>query len=166
MTQSPPTDSRETETSTWRRVIGFLMLPLALFPLLALCTYNWRSVSDLCIPAEAPTSNLVGAIGDWFAYNGYQLLGLGIWSVPLVCVYASLRLVLGKSFHPGRRTLGIARENVGFAIGVKVLVLVLAVLGLATMWMAVFADVGVTVLAVMNAMRALRVPAAWLRPRE
>ena len=108
MTQSSPTDSRETETSTLRRVIGFFMFPLSLFPLLALCTYNWRSVSDLCIPAEAPTSNLVGAIGDWFAYNGYQLLGLGIWSVPIVCVYASLRLVLGKSFHPGRRTLGIA----------------------------------------------------------
>ena len=56
-----------------------------------------------------------------------------------------------------RRTLHIAKQNVWFAIGVKVLVLVLAALGIATMWMAVFADVGVTVLAVFNAMRALRV---------
>jgi Cd2+/Zn2+-exporting ATPase len=56
-----------------------------------------------------------------------------------------------------RHTLRIAKENIGFAIGVKVLVLVLAALGIATMWMAVFADVGVTVLAVLNAMRALRV---------
>ena len=56
-----------------------------------------------------------------------------------------------------RRTLRIARENIVFAIGIKVLVLVLATLGLATMWMAVFADVGVTVLAVVNAMRALKV---------
>ena len=55
-----------------------------------------------------------------------------------------------------RRTLRIARENICFAIGVKVLVLILATLGLATMWMAVFADVGVTVLAVLNAMRALK----------
>ena len=55
-----------------------------------------------------------------------------------------------------RRTLRIARENVGFAIGVKVAVLLLAAFGWATMWMAVFADVGVTVLAVLNAMRALR----------
>ncbi|MBQ7472196.1 MAG: cadmium-translocating P-type ATPase [Prevotella sp.] len=55
-----------------------------------------------------------------------------------------------------RRTLTIARQNVVFAIGVKVAVLLLAVFGLATMWMAVFADVGVTVLAVLNAMRALR----------
>ncbi len=55
-----------------------------------------------------------------------------------------------------RRTIAIAKENIAFAIGIKVLVLLLAVLGLATMWMAVFADVGVTVLAVLNAMRALR----------
>lgn len=54
-----------------------------------------------------------------------------------------------------RRTLGIARQNVWFAIGVKLAVLVLASLGIATMWMAVFADVGVTVLAVLNSMRAL-----------
>ena len=56
-----------------------------------------------------------------------------------------------------RRTLSIANQNVWFAIGVKVAVLVLAALGIATMWLAVFADVGVTVLAVLNAMRALRV---------
>ncbi|MCI6838793.1 MAG: cadmium-translocating P-type ATPase [Prevotella sp.] len=55
-----------------------------------------------------------------------------------------------------RRTIAIARQNVWFAIGVKVAVLVLAAVGLGTMWMAVFADVGVTVLAVLNAMRALR----------
>ena len=56
-----------------------------------------------------------------------------------------------------RRTLRIARQNVWFAIGVKLAVLVFATFGLATMWMAVFADVGVTVLAVFNAMRALTV---------
>ena len=55
-----------------------------------------------------------------------------------------------------RRTLRIAKQNVWFAIGVKVLVLLLAAFGVATMWMAVFADVGVTVLAVFNAMRALK----------
>ncbi|WP_103915166.1 heavy metal translocating P-type ATPase [Xylanibacter ruminicola] len=55
-----------------------------------------------------------------------------------------------------RRTLAIARQNVWFAIIVKISVLILATFGLATMWMAVFADVGVTVLAVLNAMRALK----------
>ena len=53
------------------------------------------------------------------------------------------------------RTIHIARENVVFAIGVKVAVLLLATVGLGNMWMAVFADVGVTVLAVLNAMRTL-----------
>ena len=56
-----------------------------------------------------------------------------------------------------KRTLRIARQNVALAIGVKVAVLLLATMGLATMWMAVFADVGVTVLAVLNAMRALNI---------
>lgn len=55
-----------------------------------------------------------------------------------------------------RRTLRIAQENVWFAIVVKVSVLLLATLGFGTMWMAVMADVGVTVLAVLNAMRALK----------
>ncbi|MBQ9201712.1 MAG: cadmium-translocating P-type ATPase [Bacteroidales bacterium] len=54
-----------------------------------------------------------------------------------------------------RKTLRIARENTWFAIGVKVSVLLLAVAGLANMGMAVFADVGVTVLAILNAMRCL-----------
>ena len=60
-----------------------------------------------------------------------------------------------------RRTIRIAHQNVAFAIGVKVAVLLLATVGLGTMWMAVFADVGVTVLAVLNAMRALA-----LRPHK
>ncbi|MBP5257426.1 MAG: cadmium-translocating P-type ATPase [Prevotella sp.] len=59
-----------------------------------------------------------------------------------------------------RRTITIARQNVWFAIGVKVAILILATFGLAAMWLAVFADVGVTVLAVLNAIRALRYNAA------
>ena len=55
-----------------------------------------------------------------------------------------------------RSTIAIARQNVVFAIVVKVAVLLLASIGIATMWLAVFADVGVTILAVLNAMRALR----------
>lgn len=55
-----------------------------------------------------------------------------------------------------RHTIHVAHENVVFAIGVKVSVLILATVGLGTMWMAVFADVGVTVLAVLNAMRTLK----------
>ena len=58
-----------------------------------------------------------------------------------------------------RRTIGIAKQNIVFAISVKVAVLVLATMGLGNMWLAVMADVGVTVLAVLNAMRALSVKA-------
>jgi len=58
-----------------------------------------------------------------------------------------------------RRTVAIARQNVWFAIIVKAAILLLATVGLGTLWLAVFADVGVTVLAVLNAMRALAVRA-------
>ena len=64
------------------------------------------------------------------------------------------KLALGVKI--ARRTLRIARENIWLAIGIKLAVLGLAAVGIATMWLAVFADVGVTVLAVLNAMRALR----------
>lgn len=63
---------------------------------------------------------------------------------------------IALAVHIARRTIRIAKENIWLAIGIKVLVLLLAIPGLATMWMAVFADVGVTVLAVLNAMRALK----------
>ena len=63
---------------------------------------------------------------------------------------------IASAIRIARRTISIAKQNVWFAIGVKLAVLALAAIGLATMWMAVFADVGVTVLAVLNAMRALK----------
>ncbi len=63
---------------------------------------------------------------------------------------------VAKAIRIARRTIAIARQNAWFAIGVKVAVLVLATGGLASMGLAVFADVGVMVLAVLNAMRALR----------
>jgi Cd2+/Zn2+-exporting ATPase len=63
---------------------------------------------------------------------------------------------IATAIRIARRTIGIARQNIWFAIGVKVAVLILAFFGIATMWLAVFADVGVTVLAVLNAMRALK----------
>lgn len=55
-----------------------------------------------------------------------------------------------------KKTLRIVRQNIVFALGVKLLVLVLGALGMANMWEAVFADVGVSVIAILNAMRALR----------
>ncbi|NCB30707.1 MAG: hydrolase, partial [Clostridia bacterium] len=53
-------------------------------------------------------------------------------------------------------TLGIVKQNIAFALGVKALVLILGAFGIATMWEAVFADVGVSVIAILNSMRTLR----------
>ena len=63
---------------------------------------------------------------------------------------------IARAMKISRKTLNIVKQNIIFAIGVKVLVLVLAAVGMATMWAAVFADVGVAVIAILNAMRALK----------
>ena len=60
------------------------------------------------------------------------------------------------AIHIARKTMGIVKQNIIFAIGVKILVLILVGMGLASMWAAVFGDVGVSVLAILNAVRALR----------
>ena len=64
---------------------------------------------------------------------------------------------LSKAVKIARHTLGIAKQNIVFAIGVKVAILILAAFGLAPMWLAVFGDTGVTVLAVLNSTRALNI---------
>ncbi|WP_236355035.1 heavy metal translocating P-type ATPase [Konateibacter massiliensis] len=63
---------------------------------------------------------------------------------------------IAKAMQISKKTLRIVKQNIVFAIGVKVLVLILAAIGSATMWAAVFADVGVSVIAIINAMRALK----------
>ena len=65
---------------------------------------------------------------------------------------------LAEAVRISRRTLRIVHQNIAFALVVKALVLALGALGMATMWEAVFADVGVMVLAILNAMRALKAP--------
>lgn len=64
---------------------------------------------------------------------------------------------IAQAIRISKQTLAIVKQNIVFAIGVKVLVLLLAAVGMASMWAAVFADVGVAVIAILNAMRALRV---------
>ena len=61
-----------------------------------------------------------------------------------------------KLLKIAKRTKKIVKQNIYFAIGVKVLVLVLGALGISTMWEAVFADVGVTLITVLNALRILK----------
>ncbi len=58
-----------------------------------------------------------------------------------------------------KKTLSIVYQNIIFALGIKILVLIFAALGITNMWVAVFADVGVAILAILNAMRAMKVDA-------
>ena len=64
---------------------------------------------------------------------------------------------IARAVHIARKTMGIAWQNIVFALGVKFVVLILAALGIANMWLAVFADVGVAILAILNAMRCMSV---------
>ena len=64
-------------------------------------------------------------------------------------------LKIVKAIRISRKCLRIVRENILFAIAVKILALILVALGIANMWAAVFADVGVMIIAVLNAIRAL-----------
>lgn len=63
---------------------------------------------------------------------------------------------IAKAMKISRKTLSIVKQNIVFAIGIKILVLLLSAVGMATMWAAIFADVGVAVIAILNAMRALK----------
>ena len=101
-------------------------------------------INDAPVLARADVGIAMGALGSEAA----------IESADVVLMDDSPAKV-ATAIRIARRTHRIAQENVGFAIGVKVAVLGLAAAGLATMWMAAFADVGVTVLAVLNAMRTL-----------
>ena len=65
---------------------------------------------------------------------------------------------LPQAIAIARRTLAIVKQNIAFALGIKLLVLILSALGHANLWEAVFADVGVSVIAILNAMRAMRIP--------
>ena len=64
---------------------------------------------------------------------------------------------LADAMEISKKTMKLVKENIIFAITVKIVVLLLSALGLATMWAAVFADVGVSVIAILNALRILRV---------
>ncbi|MBQ4384495.1 MAG: DNA translocase FtsK 4TM domain-containing protein [Kiritimatiellae bacterium] len=97
---SSNTDNRKSE----RHALGWILFPIALFPLVALLTYDWHSIEALQTPPR-PSSNWIGALGDGFAYIGYSAVGLAIWVVPALCIVAGLCRITGRRLHTGMRKL-------------------------------------------------------------
>ena len=78
-------------------------------------------------------------------------------TVPKASLLESMASSAILAMRIARKTMRIVWQNIVFALGVKVLILVLAAVGIANMWLAVFGDVGVAILAILNAMRCMSV---------
>lgn len=98
----------DAEKAASRRIRGIALLVLAILPYVALATYDWRDIAELCIPPNAEVRNLVGALGARFAYRGYAFAGLAVWAVPVLMTFCGLILVCARPLRIGRRALAMS----------------------------------------------------------
>ena len=86
------------------RLIGLAMVPLLIFALLGLLTYDWRDICWLQTPPNHPPSNLIGLVGAWAVFFGYNLFGLGVWTMPVWVAAAAVMLIFNRAAELWIRT--------------------------------------------------------------
>ena len=138
-------DEYHAELLPTDKVTWIMKLKASLNPSTSKLVFVGDGINDAPVLARADVGIAMGGLGSDAAIEAAD-----------VVLMDDQPSKIATAIRIARRTIGIARQNIWFAIGVKVAVLILAFFGIATMWLAVFADVGVTVLAVLNAMRALK----------